>query len=75
MMTASSNVHVTDAIASDSGQYTCTASNHITGELIHSQRVVKLSVKSGPSQARPVTVTWQPAERTVAQLGKALPFL
>lgn len=68
-MMTSGNVHVTDAVASDSGSYTCTASNHITDELIDGQRVVKLSVKSGPSRARPVAVTWQPAERTVAQLG------
>ena len=71
-MMASGNVHVTDALTSDSGQYTCSAYNYITGESIESRRVVRLGVKTGPSRARSVVLTWQPAEKTIAQLGKWL---
>lgn len=66
---ASGNLHIIDVTQVDQGQYTCTAANHITGELIDGQRVLKLVVRGAPSRAKPLAMTWQPEERYIGQIG------
>lgn len=65
----SGNLHVINVSSSDQGQYKCTAANHITGELIDGQRVLKLVVKGAPVRTKPATITWQPEERYISQIG------
>lgn len=67
---ASGNLHIINVNSTDQGQYTCTASNHITGELIDGQRILKLVVKAAPMRTKPATIIWQPEERYISQIGK-----
>ena len=69
----SGNLHIIDVKDTDFGQYTCTASNHITAEVIESQRILKLVVKTPPSKSRPSVLAWTPEERYITQIG-ALSF-
>jgi hypothetical protein len=68
----SGNLHVINVSSADQGQYKCTAANHITGELIDGQRVLKLVVKGPPVRTKPATITWQPEERYISQIGGLL---
>lgn len=65
----SGNLHVINVSSADQGQYSCTAANHITGELIDGQRVLKLVVKGAPVRTKAATITWQPQERYISQIG------
>nr|CAH0100959.1 unnamed protein product [Daphnia galeata] len=65
----SGNLHVINVSSADQGQYSCTAANHITGELIDGQRVLKLMVKGAPVRTKAATITWQPEERYISQIG------
>lgn len=67
----SGNLHVVESAAADGGHYTCTASNHITAEVLDSQRVLKLVVKPAPNRPRPLASLWRPEERYIAQIGTA----
>lgn len=66
----SGNLHVINVSSADQGQYSCTAANHITGELIDGQRVLKLVVKGAPVRTKAATITWQPQERYISQIGR-----
>lgn len=68
-MMPSGNLHVINATYADQGSYTCAAANHITGELVDGQRVLKLVVKSATARARPLILTWAPEERYISQIG------
>ena len=68
-MMPSGNLHVINASYVDQGSYTCAAANHITAELIDGQRTLKLVVKSALPRARPLTITWQPEEKYLGQIG------
>jgi hypothetical protein len=68
----SGNLHVINVSSADQGQYSCTAANHITGELIDGQRVLKLVVKGAPVRTKAATITWQPEERYISQIGMLL---
>ena len=65
----SGNLHIIDVKDADFGQYTCRASNHITAEVIESQRILKLVVKTPPSKSRPSTLAWTPEETYISQIG------
>ena len=65
----SGNLHVINVSSADQGQYTCTAANHITDELIDGQRVLKLVVRGAPVRTKPATITWKPEERYISQIG------
>lgn len=67
---ASGNLHVINVSYADQGSYTCTAANHITGELVDGQRILKLVVKSAAARARALTLTWQPEEKYLGQTGQ-----
>jgi len=66
----SGNLHIIDVKDADFGQYTCRASNHITAEVIESQRILKLVVKTPPSKSRPSTLAWTPEETYISQIGQ-----
>jgi len=70
----SGNLHIIDVEASDYGQYTCTASNHITAEVIESQHILKLVVKDAPSSnsraSSSSSLAWAPEQRYVSQIGR-----
>lgn len=68
----SGNLHIIDVRDTDLGQYTCTASNHITTESIESQHILKLVVKTPPSKSRPSMLAWTPEERYISQIGTLL---
>jgi hypothetical protein len=65
----SGNLHVINVRSADQGHYSYTAAKHITGELIDGQRVLKLVVTGTPVRTKAATITLQPEERYINQIG------
>ena len=65
----SGNLHVINVSSAHQGHCSYTAAKHITGELIDGQRVLKLVVTGIPVITKTATITLQPEERYISQIG------
>jgi hypothetical protein len=65
----SGNLHVINVSSADQGNCSYTAAKHITSELIDGQRVLKLVVTGIPVITKVATITLQPEERYISQIG------